>query len=497
MKTALRKLAVDKNCEQYFEMYYMAYGAQLTRDLAKKETRIASRRVAALNWQDAQKEIGEPGSIANCWIDESGENGVVHVSSRPGDQGWGFTVTDLGGGIVEEDAYFADESAAKAAAEKWVTDNGKQASRKIADDISGVGQLHEENGVYVIDDPNYPLKSAPLIVTDQFMAQLIIMEGQGNAVPYKAIPFGKAEIKNPNMIASAHRANDWDQDDEEWFKKELEKSKGKQKESQTHEEDVKDSVDRAFNSGVQEIPNKWVLIAPSTYECDYEGGAHGAILYNQGAVEGVDSDVWSATCILTDGSVLEQGHGILGEAMRWVDEQVACEGCGPAEEQTTYLEMNQVAKAGTFLLKAQQEQDAIKQKVKDLWLKGKSISEIEDELGWVVHVDGSISEQSANILDGKFTIQESQSLESRQAQSDEPPAGWINRAGAWVKPVTGGRFALAYATQGGTPRKGEQVTVEVWDRGVSGEALGQSVVSFAQDSDLDNALEMISQSIGH
>lgn len=116
-KQAQRKVALDAATENYFVMYYKAYGAMLTRPLAFRKG--ASKKTAAINWEDAEKEIGSPGVIAMV---NAPELGSIHVRPDYYNEGqfcFLFEPVEGPGSFTQGGYSSLDE--AKAAAEAWVS----------------------------------------------------------------------------------------------------------------------------------------------------------------------------------------------------------------------------------------------------------------------------------------------------------------------------------------------------------------------------------------
>ncbi len=78
----------------------------------------------------------------------------------------------------------------------------KRRARKLAQysGPDGYGNLINEHGTWTLDDPDYPLKSAPLVVVDQNIASELAQVGRVEGIPYKAVPFGKAVLLDTNVV---------------------------------------------------------------------------------------------------------------------------------------------------------------------------------------------------------------------------------------------------------------------------------------------------------
>lgn len=439
-KQAASKVAVDQETKDYFSTYFMAYGAQLTRDLALK--RIARRRIAyTTNSFHLTLEFGRT-VVEQAEKLAPGES--IKAMDREGRRE--FVIT-----------------------REFQPTTGDEFSVRTAQSTVGYGNLQDEHGQWVLVDPTYPLKSEPLLVTDQNMATALALNGKMEGIPYKAIAFGKAQILDAAQTAKLAQSADsvkpgdnfevteslggleagdkykvrhvdedgmawlygdignkagtemtlahvsklsgedtqtqwkkmaknsvkvaYGQEDDEWYESELKKEKEKAEKAKSGSNLTYAELESGdFGGPVEEVPNQWAQIADNIWECDYSSGAHGAVEKND--VGG--NWKFRVTCIGFDGVVSESEYDTLDQA------QAQCDML-----ETPNAHQNDVAKAAVAALKASRTQSAIVAAGVQLLAQGGGLA----PTGWTTWNHGHGRAWRKDLDGGRFALATNDDLE--------------------------------------------------------------------------------------
>jgi hypothetical protein len=425
------KVAVDQSAKSYFAAYFMAYGAQLTRDLALKKIAKKAQSSAPVVFVKDVPDLGVfSGDKFSVVPSSDPEQVILHgdIGNRSGMDGIPVSRHQL---MDLDDKGFILDASRKA----------NQAGGRGPDFWNHIGQAAHP-ARYMIDVYFNATDSSDDVQTFNSMCRQMV-----SSLPFLQ-NYEQEYIDHEDGMDEFAYYFDWKAEAQpgevEQLKSALEQLLGPHRaqfpESSVEIGELEDITAESHEASlevdapVKEEPNKWSTISPNVVECDYVSGGHGCVEVKQ-----------DGTCLATYVAAAGWSASLpcsgFGEGCDFCNEQELA-------AQSDEVDPNLVAKSGTQALRALQAKEAGARVAEERVAQGVPA-------GW-------------EIIDTGGGCQ------------------------ALMKELDGGRHALA-TDEGGMhpPIKGEMALVGVYEGELGEPEIGSQSIAYAQDSDLDNAVSMV------